>query len=248
MTNSTQQKLDELEILQSIYPDLIVIDDQDRLDCQELSKDTSEKPILRFAIKFSQIELSICLPGNYPDTEVAEIRIVWSSLSSQMLSKIIEIMKTTVTAGKGQPVMLDVISSVIDVIDDLSAKQLAESSGTGKNDTLVVKVVYNRLWYYAHHIYSKGKRSNMLQWSKDLSLNGFILPGKPGIICVEGPQKSCKDFNSLVRAMNWQLLKLQHDEMDLTLEQLKFQSFKELILTVHGRAHNHHTVGREGGS
>ena len=84
----------------------------------------------------------------------------------------------------------------------------------------------------------------MLQWSKELCLNGFILPGKPGIICVEGLKNNCKDFNSRVRAMNWQLLKLQHEEPSLSSVELKFENFKELIFDVHGRANNHQDLGQ----
>lgn len=54
--------------------------------------------------------------------------------------------------------------------------------------------VFSRLWIYSHHIYNKSKRKNILDWSKELGLSGFSMPGKPGIVCVEGPQSACEDF------------------------------------------------------
>ncbi|CAB4064936.1 unnamed protein product [Lepeophtheirus salmonis] len=45
---------------------------------------------------------------------------------------------------------------------------------------------FSRLWIYSHHIYSKIKRKNILNLSKDYKVNGFSMPGKPGIICLEG--------------------------------------------------------------
>lgn len=54
--------------------------------------------------------------------------------------------------------------------------------------------MFSRLWIYSHHIYNKVKRKNILEWSKELGLSGFSMPGKPGIVCVEGPRSACEDF------------------------------------------------------
>lgn len=54
--------------------------------------------------------------------------------------------------------------------------------------------IFSRLWIYSHHIYNKSKRKNILEWSKELGLSGFSMPGKPGIVCVEGPQSACEEF------------------------------------------------------
>ena len=42
-----------------------------------------------------------------------------------------------------------------------------------------------RYWIYSHHIYSKVKRKDLQGLASDLRLTGFVLPGKPGVICVE---------------------------------------------------------------
>ena len=56
------------------------------------------------------------------------------------------------------------------------------------------QAAFSRLWIYSHHIYNKTKRKNILEWSKELGLTGFSMPGKPGIVCVEGPQSACEEF------------------------------------------------------
>ena len=56
-----------------------------------------------------------------------------------------------------------------------------------------------RYWIYSHHIYSNEKRRNMAQLSDDLGLHGFVLPGKPGIICVEGTCDTVQEFYSHIR-------------------------------------------------
>ena len=54
-----------------------------------------------------------------------------------------------------------------------------------KPDEVKVSGMFCRYWIYSHHIYSKIKRKNILDMSKEYDLSGFCLPGKPGIICVE---------------------------------------------------------------
>lgn len=53
---------------------------------------------------------------------------------------------------------------------------------------------FTRLWIYSHHIYNKSKRKNILEWAKELQLSGFCMPGKPGVVCVEGLQSACEEF------------------------------------------------------
>lgn len=57
-----------------------------------------------------------------------------------------------------------------------------------------VDLTFTRLWIYSHHIYNKCKRRNILEWARELSLSGFSMPGKPGVVCVEGPQSACEEF------------------------------------------------------
>lgn len=54
--------------------------------------------------------------------------------------------------------------------------------------------IFTRLWIYSHHIYNKQKRKYILEWSEELGLSGFSMPGKPGVVCVEGAQESCEEF------------------------------------------------------
>lgn len=55
-------------------------------------------------------------------------------------------------------------------------------------------VICTRLWIYSHHIYNKEKRKNILEWAKELSLTGFSMPGKPGVVCVEGAHSACEEY------------------------------------------------------
>ena len=238
----TQDKLDELEIIQSIYPDKIAVDNHDLVNCQDCARDPEKMPILRFNITFDQVHIAVTLPSAYPKSAPAEFRITWCSMTSKDESEFNALVKQVISENEGECVVHIIMTEAIEFLSGLE---------TDNQQTIILNEnveecisLYSRVWYYAHHIYSREKRTNMLQWSKELCLDGFILPGKPGIICVEGIISNCKEFNSRVRAMNWQLLKLQHEEPSLSSDDLKFKDFKELIFDVHGRANNHQDLGQ----
>lgn len=62
-----------------------------------------------------------------------------------------------------------------------------------------------RMWIQSHHIYSKTKIGNIEDWAAELGLNGFILAGKPGFVCVEGPEDCCQIWWQRVRHCQAQL-------------------------------------------
>lgn len=111
--------------------------------------------------------------------------------------------------------------------------------------------VLTRLWIYSHHIYNKYKRKSILEWAKELSLSGFSMPGKPGVVCVEGPQSTCEEFWSRLRKLNWKRILIRHREdtpFDGTSEdmerQRKFSGFEEKVFSVNGARGNHMDFGQ----
>lgn len=116
--------------------------------------------------------------------------------------------------------------------------------------------VFTRLWIYSHHIYNKIKRKNILEWSKELELTGFSMPGKPGIVCVEGPQVACEDFWARVKVLTWKKIMIRHRE-DIPLNEAsgdcgpqdidslrKFSVFEEAMFDPHGNRGNHMDLGQ----
>ena len=59
-----------------------------------------------------------------------------------------------------------------------------------------------RYWIYSHHIFSKFKRKDIVDWAKDMKLTGFSMPGKPGVICVEGAVCDIEEYWARLRRLN----------------------------------------------
>lgn len=121
-------------------------------------------------------------------------------------------------------------------------------SDPAMKETSVKSTTFCRLWLYMHHIYSKTKRRNILDLADELELSGFCLPGKPGVVCVEGNEVNTKHFYNILRRWNWKSISARHREAvpdctDVT-SHCKMPGFRELALVTHGPRQNHMNMGQ----
>ncbi|RXN06095.1 RWD domain-containing 2B [Labeo rohita] len=135
------------------------------------------------------------------------------------------------------------ILSAVQWINDNAQTYITKSvpvSDPKKEDVLMQsKEIFTRLWIYSHHIYNKIKRKNILEWAKELNLSGFSMPGKPGIVCVEGLQSACNEF--------WAREDVPLDNTwteERTDSLRKFTGFHEAIFDTHGTRGNHMDLGQ----
>ncbi|XP_021364383.1 RWD domain-containing protein 2B-like isoform X2 [Mizuhopecten yessoensis] len=102
-----------------------------------------------------------------------------------------------------------------------------------------VDTIFARLWIYSHHIYSKFKRRDIIDWAQELKLTGFSLPGKPGVICVEGYSRSVEEYWQRLRRQNWKRLVIKEKEdQDIGDNDIKkyykFDNFEEKVFDARG--------------
>ncbi|KAK7471339.1 hypothetical protein BaRGS_00036014 [Batillaria attramentaria] len=126
---------------------------------------------------------------------------------------------------------------------DQSAENNSSVKGTGGTK---IETSFTRLWIYSHHIYSKFKRRDIFEWASELGLRGFSMPGKPGIVCVEGGTQQVDEFWYRVRRLNWKRIMIKEQEViELEGREIaslcKFGKFQELELEVQGgKGRNYH--------
>lgn len=107
---------------------------------------------------------------------------------------------------------------------------------------------FARMWMYMHHIYSKTKRKIILDWSSDYNLTGFSLPGKPGVVCIEGNECDVEEYYSKLRRLNWKKITCRHREtgdktQDIDSQRI-FTGFGELAFDIHGTREGHMDMGQ----
>ncbi|XP_070553664.1 RWD domain-containing protein 2B-like [Ptychodera flava] len=252
-------QLSEMEMLQSMFPQdgefevddpITLTDVKDYVDGK-----TEEVPLqISFALKISteeaksgkeDFELICSLPHQYPNTE-PDIFIRCQLLSRQQQRQINEDLLSFIASLERGDIC---IGEAVQWVQDNREKYISESSAaeacapveTEKPE--VKDETFTRLWIHSHHIRSKFKRRDLLDMAADMALTGFCLPGKPGIICVEGYKEICDDFWHAVRRWTWKKISCKHREdfplvdegKTKTLNDFRyFDSFKEIAFDAHG--------------
>ena len=108
---------------------------------------------------------------------------------------------------------------------------------------------FSRYWIYSHHIYSKNKRKNILDLALELELSGFLMAGKPGVICIEGRLEHVTEWWAVIKNWNWKKInvKIQEDleiNSEDSVNQIRlFTSFEEIGSVKECHRSNHMDMG-----
>lgn len=234
-----EMQLAEIELLKSMYSEdefklndeLILTEVQSWID-----NPGDELPnTISFVLKLNKAQIYVSFPHDYPGSKCAEILVRSNDLKrndQSRLNKDLETFTESVFEPEGA-----IVTEIVSWLQDNFTEYFQESDtakSDEKHDEFKGPVVAGRLWLYSHHIYSKIKRKDILDLAKDHSLTGFCMPGKPGIVCLEGPLDLCQDVWSVIKQWTWKKInvKFQEDEKLDNFENLvkwrKFDSFQEI--------------------
>ncbi|KAH8426342.1 DUF1115 domain protein [Aspergillus melleus] len=77
--------------------------------------------------------------------------------------------------------------------------QAAEESnaGSGRGGPIV------RVWFYFPSLSTRKKRDDMVNNAPAYSLTGFVLAGKPGVLCLEGASADIDSYMSFIKTHSW---------------------------------------------
>ncbi|KAM5281247.1 RWD domain-containing protein 2B [Ctenodactylus gundi] len=258
-----EAQLSELDLLASMFPGEFIVHDQLALaelkDCIEKRTMEGRSSKVHFTINLTldlpeevmvMFSLACIFPFKYPDV-LPEITVRSPALRRSQQSQL----NTELTTYLQRTCLGDVcVWNATEWVREHAPGYLSPgtpSSSTTESAVPPADLILTRLWIYSHHIYNKYKRKNILDWAKELSLCGFSMPGKPGVVCVEGPQSACEEFWSRLRKLNWKRILIRHredipfDGTDGKMErQRKFSVFEEKVFSVHGARGNHMDFGQ----
>nr|XP_045006587.1 RWD domain-containing protein 2B isoform X2 [Jaculus jaculus]XP_045006589.1 RWD domain-containing protein 2B isoform X2 [Jaculus jaculus]XP_045006590.1 RWD domain-containing protein 2B isoform X2 [Jaculus jaculus] len=259
-----EAQLSELDLLVSMFPgeNELVVNDQlavaELKDCIEKKTMEDRSSQVHFTINLSLdvskpamvvFSLSCILPFKYPEVlpEVT-VRSVLLNRSQQTQ------LNTDLNAFLKKHCLGDVcILNATEWVREHASSYVSKetSSSPSESATQPLDIFFTRLWIYSHHIYNKSKRKGILEYAKELSLSGFSMPGKPGVVCVEGLQSTCEEFWLRLRKLNWKRILIRHREdipFDGTMEamerQRKFPNFEEKLFCANPARGNHMDFGQ----
>ncbi|KAL6115837.1 rwdd2b [Pungitius sinensis] len=273
-----ESQLSEIELLTSMFPNREELEITDQLALAELrvyvegsaSMETPPSSRPQFFIKqklhhastdkVTQMEvvLACAYPSEYPSV-LPEITIRCAGVSRAQQTELHTDLNAYLMENcQGEVCVLSAVDWVKDNLQVFINKSSSAPTASKQESTSPgPQEGFSRLWIYSHHIYNKTKRKNILEWSKELGLSGFSMPGKPGIVCVEGHHSACEEFWSRVKVLTWKKIMIRHRE-DIPLDPMgeestavesieslrKFSGFEEAMFDPHGNRGNHMDLGQ----
>ena len=222
--------------------------DGDREDEEEEHEDTPSN----FSESSYKMELSMRLPRAYPDQR-PQLRVFSNHLTRHSQDALNEDLMEYIQENveEGEVCLMQALQWVTECggryIPAASHLVLPSSGGHSKDDTKE-SPAFSRLWLYMHRIYSKTKRKNILQLAKEYQLTGFCLPGKPGVVCVEGLLRNTTEYYQHLKSWNWKSITCRKREIVEDVKDLedlrKVEGFEELSFDTHGHRSNHMDMGQ----
>ncbi|CAH8851248.1 unnamed protein product [Trichobilharzia szidati] len=197
-----------------------------------------EKTDIDFVINLeNKVELSVVLPDGYPSWNscfpvkpLVTLRLLSSSSSSSSESSNhgINVRELSSrfnqwldeTANSGEPVLVASIDwlqnefingtfMLNETVDAIQTNQSLLDNNNNDNNKPCIAC----LWIISHHIRSPIKRRLILEWSKELDLTGCCMPGRPGLIVVEGEESKADEYWRRLRSLQWKHIQLREKEI-----------------------------------
>ncbi|KAL6917107.1 hypothetical protein FSHL1_008239 [Fusarium sambucinum] len=105
------------------------------------------------------------------------------------------------------------ILSVIEHIKEVATQHLEglkqdEVANTPIKDTSIVRV-----WFYFPSISTRAKRDDLVNYAPAYGLTGFLLAGKPGVLCLEGGSTAVDDFMKFIKTESWGDIPAHHKKV-----------------------------------
>ncbi|KAI5468099.1 hypothetical protein BGZ63DRAFT_372946 [Mariannaea sp. PMI_226] len=70
-----------------------------------------------------------------------------------------------------------------------------------------------RVWFYFPSISTRSKRDDLVNYAPTYGLTGFLLAGKPGILCLEGESTAIDQFMKFIKTESWGDIPSQHKKV-----------------------------------
>ncbi|ORY55461.1 uncharacterized protein BCR38DRAFT_461976 [Pseudomassariella vexata] len=92
--------------------------------------------------------------------------------------------------------------AIIEHIKDAVTKHI-ESSQTLQEAASLASEPLIRVWFYFPSISTRAKRDDLINHAPGYGLTGFLLAGKPGLLCLEGGSNAIDDYMKFIKTESW---------------------------------------------
>jgi len=212
---STQQ--DTYNFLQSVYcmdgeftPDDSAFSTLDLL--QNPSFHPSLPPLLSFTLLITldgshSLTLSISLPLRQSENANQVKPIIHLRCPAWMNKKahsdlVVKMKEVENGNGDGGEEGGTVVMGVVDFLRD-NAISFAQSNKLTTQDQVKKDEKVIRVWFYFPSLSTKEKRQDLVDYAPPYHITGFVVAGKPGMMCLEGISQNISSYMSDIKNISW---------------------------------------------
>lgn len=234
--NCLSQQLSEYELLKAMYPnqsDIILSDNGVIQELNAFIEGQSEYTpsnldfVVNLVVDNLKLEIFINLPISYPNEE-PDVLVRCNQMNRQEESRLNTGLSEYIKSiQNGEVCLYSAITWLQDNTEMLKENDIKPGKESVDDNVISAEDKFARLWIYSHHIYNRKKREEIIKKAKEFKLTGFCLPGKPGVICIEGDNSSCNEWWKDIKSMSWKKIIIRKTET-IDIEDRKFNNFIEL--------------------
>jgi hypothetical protein len=93
--------------------------------------------------------------------------------------------------------------TAIDYLREESCRFVKSAPALDSNDSKTDKGPVIRVWYYFPSLSTREKRDDLVNHAPGYDLTGFVLAGKPGVLCLEGTSINIDKYMNFIKTNSW---------------------------------------------
>ncbi|CAK3809211.1 Hypothetical predicted protein [Lecanosticta acicola] len=211
--------LDQIDLLRAMYPaeeELMIEDHVDKIlsNVRHWCEDESAKrPIVPSKLSLTLIlrvaeesekpqNISLGIDAQFTEEPAFRVRVRQPDWLTKAEA-------SQLAAGMPQDDVLSAIEHVREQAN-IHLESSARSIDLEINDTDQPLV---RVWFYFPSISTREKRDDIVKYAPGYGLTGFLLAGKPGILCLEGKPRAIDEYMTFIKTESWGDIPPQHKKV-----------------------------------
>lgn len=221
-------QLGEVDLLLAMYPDdEIQLSDTSRDLLHQLRQwcdaaDESPGSIsdvvillwLRLTLDDSrQLELNVSVPVAVDGDDTLAVSEEMEIPKAKVWARQPSWMSKAEVASLNSDVPNDDILGMIEFFKEAASHLLETARPTEEAPTSKDAVGISRIWFYFPSISTRGKRDDIVNYAPTYGLTGFLLAGKPGMLCLEGDSQAIDNYMKFIKTESWKDIPSQHKKV-----------------------------------
>mmetsp|Transcript_28103 Transcript_28103/g.81241 ORF Transcript_28103/g.81241 Transcript_28103/m.81241 type:complete len:314 (+) Transcript_28103:16-957(+) len=142
------------------------------------------------------------LPSGYPENAATIALISLDALRRSYRDEIAKNLneRAAESAASSQEAMLDIIDYLKELVSHfVECDAMNAADQTVANEGKDTSTAWGRRWIWVHHITNTSRCKSIVEEARELNLRGYLKPGYPGIVLIEGNGVDCDTFVTFIK-------------------------------------------------